>query len=152
MLGCPIRKSADQLVFANPRSLSQLITSFFASKSQGILHTPLITFSLPGIVIGYLLSVIGCPITSARSLYNNPEACSFCSAYQELVFWDGFLPSFNRFSDLSARRHLSVVTLLISQSKVALVSYSICQRTFSPCREKYRTHFSQIRIAFQAIP
>ncbi len=44
-MGCPIQKSADQFVFANPRSLSQLITSFFASESQGILHTPLITFS-----------------------------------------------------------------------------------------------------------
>jgi hypothetical protein len=44
VLGFPIRKSADQFVFANPRSLSQLITSFFASESQGILRTPLITF------------------------------------------------------------------------------------------------------------
>ena len=44
-VGCPIRKSADQLLFAHPRSLSQLITSFFASKSQGILRTPLFTFS-----------------------------------------------------------------------------------------------------------
>ena len=42
--GCPIQKSTDQFVFANPRSLSQLITSFFASKTQGILHAPLFTF------------------------------------------------------------------------------------------------------------
>ena len=42
--GCPIQKSADQRLFAPPHSLSQLITSFFASKSLGILHTPLITF------------------------------------------------------------------------------------------------------------
>ena len=45
-MGCPIRKSADQFVFANPRSLSQLVTSFFASESQGILRTPLVTFFL----------------------------------------------------------------------------------------------------------
>ena len=44
--GCPIRKSADQESFAPPRSLSQLITSFFASESQGILRTPLLTFLL----------------------------------------------------------------------------------------------------------
>ena len=43
-MGCPIRISADQFVFADPRSLSQLITSFFASESQGILRTPLLTF------------------------------------------------------------------------------------------------------------
>ena len=42
--GFPIRTSADQFVFANPRGLSQLITSFIAFKSQGILHAPLITF------------------------------------------------------------------------------------------------------------
>ncbi len=44
VMGCPIRISADQSVFASPRSLSQLITSFFAYESQGILHTPLLTF------------------------------------------------------------------------------------------------------------
>ena len=43
MMGCPIRKSPDQFLFADPRSLSQLITSFFASESLGIPHTPLIT-------------------------------------------------------------------------------------------------------------
>ena len=41
IVGFPIRKSADQIVCANPRSLSQLITSFFASESLGIPHTPL---------------------------------------------------------------------------------------------------------------
>ena len=43
MKGCPIRKSADQRIFAPPRSLSQLITSFFASESLGIPHTPFVT-------------------------------------------------------------------------------------------------------------
>ena len=38
--GCPIRKSADQRSFASPRGLSQLITSFIASVSQGIRHSP----------------------------------------------------------------------------------------------------------------
>ena len=44
MTGCPIRKSADHIVCANPRSLSQLVTSFFASESLGIPHTLLLTF------------------------------------------------------------------------------------------------------------
>ena len=34
--GFPIRKSADRSLFAAPRSLSQLITSFFGSWCQGI--------------------------------------------------------------------------------------------------------------------
>lgn len=45
MVGCPIQTSADQFVFANPRSFSQLITSFFASESLGIPHTLLFTSS-----------------------------------------------------------------------------------------------------------
>ena len=44
--GCPIRKSADQRSFAPTRGLSQLITSFIASESQGIRHVPLLTFCL----------------------------------------------------------------------------------------------------------
>ena len=38
--GCPIRISSDHSLFATPRSFSQLITSFFASYSLGILHAP----------------------------------------------------------------------------------------------------------------
>ena len=42
--GCPIRKSPDQRLFAPTPSLSQLITSFIASESQGIRHAPFFTF------------------------------------------------------------------------------------------------------------
>jgi hypothetical protein len=41
-MGFPIRKSPDQRLFAPTRSLSQLITSFIASESLGIHHTPLL--------------------------------------------------------------------------------------------------------------
>ena len=44
--GCPIRKSADQWSFAPTRGLSQLITSFIASVSQGIHLAPFSTFSV----------------------------------------------------------------------------------------------------------
>ncbi len=44
IVGFPIQTSADQILLANPRSFSQLITSFFVSKSLGIPHTPLSTF------------------------------------------------------------------------------------------------------------
>src|SRR5262245_57518744 len=40
--GCPIRKSPDQSLFAAPRGLSQLTTSFFAVLRQGIHRTPLV--------------------------------------------------------------------------------------------------------------
>ena len=45
LLGFPIRKSPDQRVFASPRSLSQLITSFIAYWCQGIHRTPLVAWS-----------------------------------------------------------------------------------------------------------
>ena len=44
MPGCPIRKSAGQGPFAPNRGLSQLITSFVASGSQGIHQVPLSPF------------------------------------------------------------------------------------------------------------
>ncbi len=43
-MGCPIRVPADQFVFANPRSFSQLVTPFIASENLGIHRTPLVTF------------------------------------------------------------------------------------------------------------
>ena len=63
-MGCPIRKSPDHGLFAPPRSLSQLITSFFASESQGIPHALLVTFSNNLLV--YLFS---------RTQPRGPRAC-----------------------------------------------------------------------------
>ena len=40
-VGCPIRKSTDQSLFAAPRGLSQRTTSFIASQRQGIHRMPL---------------------------------------------------------------------------------------------------------------
>ena len=44
-VGSPIRTSPDQFLFADPRSFSQLTTSFFAFGSQGILRSLLFSFS-----------------------------------------------------------------------------------------------------------
>ena len=43
--GCPIRKSGYQHLFAVTPGLSQLVTSFFASRSLGIPRAPLVTFT-----------------------------------------------------------------------------------------------------------
>ena len=42
-MSCLIRTPADHVLFADPRSFSQLTTSFFAFESLGIPHTPFIT-------------------------------------------------------------------------------------------------------------
>ena len=55
--GFPIRTSADQSLFATPRSLSQLTTSFVVSESQGIPHT-LLFASYSSTVKGYLFCAL----------------------------------------------------------------------------------------------
>jgi hypothetical protein len=45
MKGFPIRKSTDQRLFAPHHGISQLITSFIASWSQGIRRSPLFAFN-----------------------------------------------------------------------------------------------------------
>ena len=75
--GCPIRKSPDQWLFAPPRSLSQLITSFLASESQGIPHALLVTFSN----FHSFFSFFAAPRTFARRCAC--QAC-FCQYVNEL--------------------------------------------------------------------
>ena len=59
--GCPIRISTDLFVCANPRSFSQLTTSFFASESLGIRHTPL--------TISFLIYLLKHSLCSVFSLW-----------------------------------------------------------------------------------
>ena len=58
MSGFPIRKSADRSLFAAPRSLSQLVTSFVGSQCQGILHMLFFawtTFCISGDILSVLV-------------------------------------------------------------------------------------------------
>src|SRR5205085_2766612 len=74
IVGCPIRISTDQSVCACPRSFSQLITSFFASESLGIPHTPLFCL-LYVIVDGFWLVVDG--RIRQPTTVNRQPLCSF---------------------------------------------------------------------------
>ena len=65
LVGCPIRKPADQWSFAPPRGLSQLITSFFAFQSQGIHQMPFCFLSFFSCVLFLKL----CP-SCQRSLFS----------------------------------------------------------------------------------
>ena len=49
-MDCSIRKSADQCLFATPRSLSQLTTSFFGSQCHGIRPAPFV--ACPCVIFG----------------------------------------------------------------------------------------------------
>ena len=54
MAGSPIRTSADLRPFAPTRGFSQLVTSFFASESQGIPRTPLIDFLVSSSIVKFI--------------------------------------------------------------------------------------------------
>ena len=57
-VGCPIQTFADHWLFAPPHNFSQLITSFFASESLGILHAPLLTFFLHVVIVLFSSSFV----------------------------------------------------------------------------------------------
>ena len=78
MPGCPIRKSLDQRLFAPTQSLSQLITSFIASESQGIRHAPFFTFFIHSLTQRFLRSVGSGMIYTFSSLLN----FTFCTSCQ----------------------------------------------------------------------
>ena len=84
MLGCPIRKSADQWSFAPTRSLSQLITSFIACESLGIRHTPFYTFARTELAcassVDYTFSFFF--TTSYNYVYDAEIRFTFCFRYQ----------------------------------------------------------------------
>ena len=91
-MGCPIRKSRDQWIFAPTPGLSQLITSFVASVSQGIRHAPFPVFlrrrphmqqlrrslmhrgGRPYFQLYSFYSVVSCLVTTGHSLHARPEA------------------------------------------------------------------------------
>src|SRR5882757_8430984 len=67
MVGCPIRTPADQFLFADPRSFSQLTTSFFASESLGIPHTPFLTSLFSRLLSGSpMCSLLVCPLSKTH--------------------------------------------------------------------------------------
>ena len=106
--GCPIRRSTGQWVFAPRRGLSQLVTSFFASESQGIPHAPLVD------------SVIS--LTSSAKLH-----LSFC----HLTF-----TSVSPQADGSARLEFSITLVILSflLCVFSLTSALMSQRScFQPC-------------------
>jgi hypothetical protein len=84
-LGCPIRTPADQFLFADPRSFSQLTTSFFAFESLGIPHTPFLTSI-------YRLTVSGVSLRQKPTTYClisksalQPHRISFTGTYRQLM-------------------------------------------------------------------
>ena len=113
-LGSPIRISADLWVFAPPHGFSQLITSFFASESQGIPHVPLHTsfffFAFTRLFVAiyliYYNSILGFSLClriiyiSFSLIYNRFQyvnvlhLCNHQSSNQLMILCDPFLYHF----------------------------------------------------------
>ena len=104
--GCPIRKSSDQRLFAPTRSLSQLITSFIASVSLGIHHTPLLTFFCSRLIY--------------YQHYNNSINIEEASLILSAVKWNLFL---------SAVRPQDIWFLSLNLVYSTVLLVSICQRS-----------------------
>ena len=113
ILGCPIRTSADQGLFAPPRRFSQLTTSFVASGSQGIPHAPLVRFHLfnqvltgfstsSGSFFKHLFWLLFPPSTFSWLDYS----CFFTSTHFSLLFLSFFLPvlSMNFLSQINLKQ------------------------------------------------
>lgn len=81
VLGCPIRKSTDQDICAVPRGLSQLITSFIASESLGILHAPLIRLR---VLISYSLLLLNMSMNSLSDISDNVGNTKLAFSYHPL--------------------------------------------------------------------
>ena len=81
--GCPIRTSAGQWVFAPRRGFSQLVTSFFASESQGIPHAPFssrCTFQEVCDLLVYFRLAFALPYLAASRCFLELPGASRCGA------------------------------------------------------------------------
>ena len=80
-MGCPIRKSTLHRIFAPKRGLSQLVTSFIASESQGILHVPFSPFLFFFSGKSPLIILVFSP-----SFANIPSACEVLICLVDVLF------------------------------------------------------------------
>ena len=102
IVGCPIQVSADQSVCARPRSFSQLITSFFASESLGIPHTPL-----------FCLLYRRCTATSLRIVINHNTCSFYFLLFSYLNMSMNFKPVLSlQFLVFSLHRRLTTILLI----------------------------------------
>ncbi len=67
-MGCPIRTSPDHVLFADPRSFSQLTASFLATGSLGILRSLFFSFS----VSESFATLVVCTSQVSNNLYSLP--------------------------------------------------------------------------------
>ena len=117
--GCShIRKSADRSLFAAPRSLSQLITSFFGSQCQGILHMLFFawtTFCISGDILRFSffsLELLCFSYLQFKTFYRLWQNCFFFTLYGKTWF---------QFADFTLLFMISSFPLLLSVMYVTFI-------------------------------
>src|ERR1700750_2116230 len=87
-VGCPIRRSMDQSLFAAPHGFSQRITSFMACACQGIHQMPLRHLIVLIANAHRLVARSEGPATDGVTFYNpvNPTMPLTCSI--DLLYWN----------------------------------------------------------------
>ena len=139
--GFPIRKSTDRSLFAAPRSLSQLVTSFFGFRCQGIRPVLFFAWTFPIMVLVLLL----------YSILLNCIWVSIINCFGFLHVWKGF-----SFFSCFFFHHLSdeiVVkpNFLFRKDQSLFVISDFYKLIFSQLSVRF-THFAFIRFSMNAQP
>ncbi len=126
-MGSPIRKSPDHRMFASPRGLSQLTTSFIACLCLGIPTYALSSLTIKSIhfhrcfqklsVVGYQLSVMT-PDSLLPTTYTSLDCCRILSSRQRLATFV-VAHQYSVFKELSSCR-LSVISCRLKPTPASL--------------------------------
>ena len=137
-MGCPIRKSTDQSLFAAPHGLSQRITSFIACACQGIHQMPLYHLIIPIANVhlfgSFTPTIQGIVVCTWRRLQSNPTAGRptqttsgdvICLSFWSPASWRSF----------AKRERCSLRCILIPRRSVSFVARAPQTRGMcNPCR------------------
>ena len=137
--GFPIRKSADRSLFAAPRSLSQLVASFFGSWCQGI-HLMLFfawTFST------FQFSLLNCLSFINKFLL---VVNSFCEKVLSFLLSESIVPPFGEIVFYPNWKDLLIFANLLVKSSCPLIcsfltlQYTLFSFQWTPISDKSDIH------------
>ena len=139
-MDCSIRKSTDQSVLTAPRSLSQLITSFFGSQCQGI--RPALFLALPFVScseFSWLLINILCSfyptITFKLSFYT--RSILICITFALFCFQVAFCSFWEQISIINSSWLLKyafkkiIFQFLLCSGSISTLLFAFCEVLFS---------------------
>ena len=140
---CSIRKSADQFILADPRSLSQLITSFIGSQCQGIHSMLFLTWPFKSSTLALKSFLFTMLILSVNSGFS-----------QQIDFWNRYPYSCLLPGDRLVLDSLSICLLLVFDI-IQFSKYSFTQsfsRWLCHCSFRPQSHTSVCSFVLIRVP